>query len=185
MTLPTNITLPLDPNLIKSDNPQHLFDYLRKLVYVLSTLIQQANQSANGTIASIDLSNNPDYTFIYGSTTAGTATYTNPVIWVRRSNLITMIWFDIAWTAHTGTGDLLIQLPYFSQPSEVEPYVGVVEPDNITFTAGYTYLTANLLPDTNTIEIHQCGSAVPVLNLPMSADGHLRGSIIYEGQQFK
>lgn len=185
MTLPTSITLPLDPNLIKSDNDDDLVKYMSKLIYVISTVIQQTNQAVNGVISLINTDTNPDYSYILGSTSAGTATYNNPILWVKRANLETIIWFDIEWTGHTGTGNLLVQLPYYSQPSDLQPYVGVIEPDSMTFTASYTYLTANLLPNTNTIEIHQCGSGQPVLALPISAAGHLRGSIIYAGQQFR
>lgn len=184
MTLPVNVTLPLDSGLIKSQDPVQLYEYLRKLVYVLTVHIQQANQSANGNISQITDTLNPGYEFVQGSTAGGTGTYTNCIIWTRRSNLLTTSWFDITWTATTGIGNLLIQLPYFCQPSTQAPFVGVIESDNMTFTAGYTYLTGNLTPGTNLLGINQNGSAVPVLALPISGTGHLRGFIEYVGQQF-
>jgi hypothetical protein len=186
MTLPVNITLPLDQTLIKSDDPEMLYDYLRKLIYVLSTQMQQTNEAVNGTLTLITDSTLPAYNFITSSipATPSTTTYSSSALWIRRSNLYTQAWFDITWANDTDTGNLQINLPYSSQPSPLFPYVGAIESDNITFTAGYTYLTANILPETNTIEIHQCGSGVPVLPLPVSAAGHLRGSITYVGQQF-
>ena len=186
MTLPVNITLPLNEDLIKSDDPETLFIYLRKLVYVLSTQMQQTNEAVNGTLTLITDLTIPAYNFITSSIPAivSTTTYTTSTLWLRRSNLYTSVWFDISWASDTDTGNLQINLPYSSQPSLLQPYVGSIESDNMTFTAGYTYLTANILPGTNTIEIHQCGSGVPVLPLPVTAAGHLRGSITYVGQQF-
>jgi len=186
MTLATNITLPLDPELIKSSKPEDLYIYLRKLIYVLSTQMQQTNQVVNGTLTTISDLTVPAYPFLTSSipATPSTTTYTTSTLWVRRSNLYTSIWFDITWANDTDTGNLQINVPYSSQPSQLQPYVGSIESDSITFTAGYTYLTANILPGTNTIEIHQCGSGMPVLPLPVSAAGHLRGSITYVGQQF-
>ncbi|MES2409033.1 MAG: hypothetical protein V4509_01890 [Patescibacteria group bacterium] len=185
MTLPVNITLPLDPELIKKDDPEALYTYLRKLVYVLSTQMQQTNQTVNGVLTLISNLTTPAYKFITASgTKGGTTTYGSSVLWVRRSNLYTSVWFDITWAANTDTGNLQINSPYSSQPSQLLPYVGTIEPSGITFTAGYTYLTANILPGTNTIEIHQCGTGVPAIPLPTSATGHLRGSITYVGQQF-
>ena len=184
MTLPINVTLPLDHDLIKSQNPQQLFEYMRKLVYVLTVHIQQANQSANGNISQITDTNTPGYEFVQGSTAAGNGTYSNCIIWTRRSNLLTTSWFDITWSATTGTGNVLVQLPYFSQPSTQLPFIGVIESDSMTFTAGYTYLTGNLTPGTNLLGINQNGSGQPVLALPISGTGHLRGFISYVGQQF-
>jgi hypothetical protein len=186
MTLPVNITLPLDEYLITSDDPKKLYDYLRKLIYVLSTQMQQTNQTVNGTLTLITDTTTPAYNFITSSVpaTPSTTTYSSSALWLRRANLYTQAWFDITWANDTDTGNLQINLPYSSQPSPLFPYVGSIESDSITFTAGYTYLTANILPETNTIEIHQCGSGMPVLPLPVSAAGHLRGSITYVGQQF-
>ncbi len=186
MTLATNITLPLDSELIQSSKPEDLYVYMRKLIYVLSTQMQQTNQAVNGTLTIISNDTLPAYNFLTGSSSQAVTrpTYSNCALWLRRSNLYTQAWFDITWSSDTDTGNLQINLPYSSQPSQLQPYVGTIESDNITFTAGYTYLTANILPGTNTIEIHQCGSGMPVLPLPVSSSGHLRGSITYVGQQF-
>lgn len=186
MTLPTNITLPIEQNLILSEKPSDLLEAIKKLTYVLSTFMQQTNEAVNGTTlmyTEVPIING--YPFIAGSTTIGTALYTNTILWARRVNGMVFSWFDVNWNTATGTGNVLIQLPYFSQPSLQQPYVCVIESDSMAFTAGYTYLTGNLIPDTNTIEIHQCGSGQPVIPLPITAVGHLRGSIFYAGQQFK
>ncbi len=184
MTLPINVTLPLDSTRIKSQNPKDLYEYLRTLVYVLTVHLQQANQSANGNISQLTNSSDPGYQFVVGSSSAGAGTYSNCMIWTRRSNLFTSVWFDITWSATTGTGNLLIQLPYKCQPSTQAPFIAVIESDSITYTSGYTYLTGNLTPGTNLLAINQNGSGEPLLAFPISMTGHLRGSIHYVGQQF-
>lgn len=172
MTLPTNINLPI------SDDD----DYLKRLTYALSTYMQQTNFECNGTYDTLTQANS--YLFIKGTSTAGTATYTNTIMFSQRSNLVNRVWFDITWSGHTGTGNVQVVLPYSAQFVSENPFVGPIEASNITFTAGYTYLVGNVAPDTNLLKINQCGSGVASLALPMSADGTLRGSIIYAGQQF-
>jgi hypothetical protein len=183
MTLPVNITLPLVTPELTSKDPQILYDYMRKLVYSLSVQIQQTNQTLNGTVTTLNATNSPSYAFVQGSTTSGTATYVDPILVARRINLMVFTWFDIAWSGHTGTGNLLITLPFYAQSTIQNPFVAVIESDGMTYGAGYTYLTGNLTPNTNTIVIDQCGSGKAIIPLPISASGHLRGSITYAGKQ--
>lgn len=187
MTLPNNVQLPLDPELIKSGDPKDLYDFLKKFTYVLGNYMQQMNFSANGLTRLIEPSIPPDppYEFIQGSAVGGVGTYINTSMWSRRQDLMNQNWFDITWTAHTGAGNLLIQLPYFAQNSSNRPYVCVIENNGLVFTAGYTYLVGNLIPNTNTIEVRQCGSGLPSIPIALPAASSLRGSILYAGQQDK
>lgn len=171
MTLPTNINLP------DSKDP-----YLRNLTYALSTYLQQTNFEGNGTYNSLTEADTK-YLFVKGSTAEGTATYTSTILFTHRSNNVIQAWFDITWAAHTGAGNLLIVLPYTAQFVAQNPYVGSIEASNIAFSGGRTYLVGNLLPNTNTIEIRQCGSGVASLALPLPVTGTLRGSMIYAGQR--
>lgn len=183
MTLPTNVTLPY----INSDDtkdPESLKIYIRRLVFALTNSLQTTNATVNGGARGITSSNQPEYPFIVGSTTAGTAIYTNAIITLRRVNLMSYIWFDIEWAAHTGTGNVLITSPFYSRNVIGFPFVGVVESNSVSWTTGYSYLTLNIAPNTNTIAVDQSGSGLPLIGLPISPTGHLRGSIAYEGQQF-
>jgi len=171
MTLPININLPA------SEDP-----YLRNLTYALATYLQQANYEANGTYVVLPVPNQ-SWAFISGSTVVGSGNYTNSTLVAQRSNNVITVWFDITWAAHTGTGNLLVNLPYSAQFVAQYPYIGVIEASNVIFTAGRTYLVGNLLPNTNTIEIRQCGSGVASLALPLPVAGTLRGSITYAGQR--
>lgn len=182
MTLPANITLPLNQSDILSGDPEKLYSYIRQLVYVLTANMQISNAIVNGSANLLTDTQNPLYTFIMGSTFTGITTYLNTTMWAFRSNLLTLVNFDVSWTGTTSTGDVLIQTPYYVLNSVGFPFVGSIESDSIPYTAGYTYLTANIIPNTNTIQVNQCGSGMPVIPLPLTATGHLRGSIIYEGQ---
>ena len=126
----------------------------------------------------------PAYAFISGSSSAGTATYSNTQLFTQRVLLLTQVWFDITWSGHTGTGNLLVNVPYTSQFVNQNPFVGVIESDGLTFDSGYTYLVGNLIPNTTTIEIRECGSGVASQPLAIPSSGTLRGSITYAGQQF-
>lgn len=172
MTLPTNINLPISTN----------DKYLKQLSYALSTYLQQTNFECNGTYNNLTEAN--DYPFIAGSSSAGVGVYSSTVLFTQRANLINRVWFDITWTGHTGTGNLTILLPYYAQFVAQNPFVGVIQSDGITFDAGYTYLVGNITPDTNILNIMQCGSGVASIPIAIPTDGTLKGSIIYAGQQF-
>lgn len=183
MTLPNQIQLTIDPRAITSDNKSDMLNYMKKFVYDLTEYMQQTNVTVNGNTQMVPFSD-VAYSYVYGSTTqGGTTTYTNTTMWSRRANLMNEIWFDITWANSTDTGNLLIQLPYYCQTSTNRPFVCVIENNGLTFTTGYTYLVGNLIPNTNTIEVRQCGSGVPSIVIPIPATGSLRGSIFYAGQQ--
>ena len=185
MTLPNQIQLTLDPGAITSREPADMLNYMKKLIYELSQYMQDTNGAVNGTTQLVPFTPGEVYQYIIGSTTQGTAVYTLTSMWSRRANLMNEIWFDITWTGETGSGNLLIQLPYYAQTSSNRPFVCVIENNGLTFTAGYTYLVGNLIPNTNTIEIRQCGSGLVSIPMPLPASGSLRGSIFYAGQQGK
>lgn len=178
MTLPTNINL---PNIPKESEE---FKYFSSLQYALKVYLQQTNVEVNGTYLSYTDSSPGTYAFISGSSSAGDATYSNTQLFTQRVLLLTHVWFDITWSDHTGTGNLLVNVPYASQIVTQNPFVGVIESDGLTFDVGYTYLVGNLIPNTTTIEIRECGSGVSSQPLAIPSSGTLRGSIVYAGQQF-
>ena len=183
MTLPNQIQLTIDPRAITSEDKSDMLNYMKKLIYDLTEYMQQTNSTVNGSTRLVPFTNIP-YSYIYGSTAQNATTvYSNTTMWSRRSNLMNQNWFDITWTGSTDTGNLWVQLPYYSQTSSNQPFICVIENNGLTFTAGYTYLVGNLIPNTNTIEIRQCGSGLPSIPMPIPASGSLRGSIVYAGQQ--
>lgn len=168
--LPTDIIFP-----VIQQQPD-VRQYLLSMTNVLTQMYSDMAQRINGFVETWT-------PIIYGSTIAGVGTYDHQVGWYRRSGIMTELWMDVQWTGHTGTGNIIIQLPYLVAKSTDEPYVGSIQ--NVggsAFTAGYTYLNFLALQGTINGQIMQSGSAVPSIALPISATGHFSGMITYIGQ---
>jgi len=81
---------------------------------------------------------------ISGSTSAGVGTYTSRSGTYTITNNIVYFQLECTWSAHTGTGNILISgFPYAAQNSDPQP-TGWVWTDNLTITGQATFgLTAN------------------------------------------
>ncbi len=181
MTLPTDIILPLQTDLIAAGDPKALELYLRQLVEALTESYRITAENVNGSIQQWTPT-------VYGLTTAGTAiSYPRQTGWYRRSGIITELWFDVSWTGHTGTGGIAILLPFKAAKSENSPWVGVIQSVSASnvFTAGYTYLVWNPQQDSTEGRIVQCGSGLATTAMPISASGGYAGYIQYLGQEFE
>lgn len=176
MTLPLETVLPLQTDLIQTGAPGDLELYIRNLVEALTDNYRLVAQNVNGTI-------NQWSPIAYGLTTPGTGTYDHQIGWYRRAGIMTELWMDVQWTAHTGTGDLAIRVPYLAAMSEFTPWVGVIQSHNNTFSGGYTYLTWNIVQNTTQGNIIQNGSALPNIGIPIAATGRYIGYIQYIGQE--
>lgn len=123
---------------------------------------------------------------ISGGSSAGVGTYTVQAGFAERYGLMINIYFDIAWTDHTGTGDLLIDVPYKVQKSieATDRFIfngSVVTSDINLGTASYAVLQC--IPDSYTLKIVLCESGAAATDLQMVTSGTLRGSISYVGQR--
>ena len=181
MTLPIDIILPLRPEQIKSGDPADLELYMRDLVNSLTDMYQSMVQNIDGTLQ--------QYTpTIRGSVTAGTGTYTAQTGWYLRQGIIVDVWFDIVWTAHTGTGNAIITLPYKVAKSPnstlVRPFAGTLGSSVIPFAAGYTSLICEAEPDTFNCNGIEYGSGVPFINTGVTPVGRYIGHVRYPGQEF-
>ena len=178
MTLPTDIIFPFRPEQLTSDDPQKRVEYQRDFVFTLTRMYQDMAQAINGDIR--------DFTAtVLGATTTGTGTYTKQSGTYLRQGLMVDYWFDIEWTAHTGTGNLTIQLPYKVRNVLNQPWIGVVTVDDITFPAGTTYVTIRGINSTYTAEVIASGSAISSANIPIASPGQLRGHIRFLGVEFE
>lgn len=180
MTLPTDIIFPLQTDLIKTGDPESLQLYLRNLIETLTDMYQQIAQNVNGYLRQWSPT-------AYGLSTAGTGTYTHQDGWLRRSGIVTELWFDIGWSAHTGTGGLAILLPYKAAKSSNQPWVGVIQSvsSSNNFGAGYTYLVWKAEQNTTQGTIVRCGSTVASAEQPIANVGSYVGYIQYIGQEFE
>lgn len=123
---------------------------------------------------------------ISGGSSAGVGTYTVQSGFAERYGLMVNIYFDIILTNHTGTGDLLINVPYKIQKSieTTDRFIfnGSIVLSNISLgTATFAVLQA--IPDSYTLKIVLCESGAAATDLQMVTSGTLRGSISYVGQR--
>jgi len=174
MTLPTNIILPLRLDAIREGDPEKIAVTMRNLVDTLTQMYQDLANNLNGYITTWTPTS-------YGLTSSGICTYSRQIGWMRRSGIITELWMDIAWTGHTGTGGLAIEMPYVAAPSEGAPWIGTIASDGNTFGAGYTYLTWSCEPSTTQGTIYRNGSGVALSAMSIAATGSYRGYIQYLG----
>lgn len=180
MTLPTDIIFPLETDLIRSGDPSSMELYIRKLVESLTNMYQQVAQNVNGFIRQWTPT-------AYGLTTSGSGTYTYQDGWLRRSGIVTELWFDISWSAHTGTGGLAILLPYKAAKSSQQPWVGVILSSSASnnFGAGYTYLVLRAEQNTTQGTIIRCGSTTASAEQQIANVGSYSGYIQYIGQELE
>lgn len=180
MTLPVDIVFPMNTDLLKAGDPQSLQRYFIDLTETLTTMYSDIAQNVNGSIRT--------WTPIaYGLSSAGSGTYTIQDGWLRRSGIMTELWIDIGWSAHTGTGGLAIQMPYKAARSSGEPWIGVIQSVSASndFGAGYTYLVWKCEQNTTQGTIVRCGSTVASDEQQIAAVGRYVGYIQYIGQEFE
>lgn len=178
MTLPTDIILPLRPEQIKSQDPDQLELYIRDLINSLTDMYQDIVGNVNGSTRQFT-------PVVKGATTSGTGTYTSQVGWYLRQGLMVDVWFDVVWTAHTGTGSAYVQLPYKVANSAIDPFAGTLGTATLALTAGYTATFCVAVPNTFQCNAIQYGSAVPMLNINVPAAGRFLGHVRYIGQEFE
>lgn len=178
MTLPNDIIYPLDTDLLREGDFTSLKKYIRLLVESLTERDRQVVDVVNGTIQMFS-------PILKGSTVAGVGTYNYQTGWYLRQGLMVDIWFDISWSAHTGTGNLYVELPYTVANSENNPFVGTLNSSNITYTAGYTAVTCRAEPNTIKCNIMQYGSGVALAVIAVPASGAISGHIRYIGKEFE
>lgn len=164
MTLPIEISLPKETE---------------QLNEALERMYEDIVQNVNGTIQAWTPK-------IIGLSTEGTGTYVSQFGWYRRAGIMTEVWFDVSWSAHTGTGNVAILLPYFAAKTSGDPWAGVIESSAAnTFGAGFTYLVMTVDPNTPNGRIFKCGTGVPSAALAIAGSGGFRGYIRYIGQELE
>ena len=187
MTLPTNINLPIHSERIKAGGDE-LERYMNELIFSLQRMYEDMAQAVNGDIRTNDDIAQAQYLpQVFGASTAGVGTYNaggHQVGWVLRRNLMVDVWFDLQWSAHTGTGNMYVELPYLVANSTQKPFVGVIQSSNIT-AAGIDYLVCNAIPDTRRCEIWSCVTAAPTANVTLDTAGQLIGHVRYIGQELE
>lgn len=179
MTLPLNTILPLHSENIQQGG-KNLEKYMRELVFTMQRQYEDIAQAVNGDIRNSQEPGNQNYTpTIEGATVAGVGTYTNQIGWVLRQGLMVDVWFNIKWTAHTGTGGLVLTLPYKSAVTPGNPWVGSIIASGITFTG---YLCGSVSPDTRNLRIIDTQSGGSAVEIAILNSATLTGHVRYVGQ---
>lgn len=183
MTIPSTIELP-SFEALASQNTKRRTEAFQNLLEVLERSYEDVAQGINGTIQA-DFGDASDrWTPILYDTadTTITFTYDHQIGWVFRQGIFTDVWFDIEWTAasDTLTGNMYVQLPYIVANSSEKPFVGVLQPSAITFTAG-TECVLNAIKGTYRAEVWNTGSGVTTANQASVTSGQLIGHIRYIG----
>lgn len=175
--LPQEIIFPLRANQIKSGDPADLELYMRDLINELTEMYTNIVNNVNGTLT--------QWTpVVKGFAVAGLGTYTRQTGWYLRQGLIVDLWYDVAWTAHTGAGALIMNMPFKAANTQNTPWVGGNWSD-IPLTAGYTNLVMSINSDSFDGVLLQTGSGVAIANAVLPAAGRIIGHVRYVGKEFE
>lgn len=176
MTIPQELYLPLQTEELFNLEGEDQVRYWKELLNTLTDRDREVVNIVNGVYEYVE---EPT---ISGASTAGAGTYTNREAWYLRQAIMVDYWFDITWTNHTGTGNLVLDLPYLVINSQFEPFVGVIEQSSLTLTGGYTWLTVNCQPNTSQALIIENGSGNAAQALAIPTSGRIAGHVRYIGK---
>ena len=189
MTIPDTTILPYPP---KGAFNEAQSDYLKLLLDKTQESYNQTSEGINGFFkVSTEVADGYDWVpVLKGVSTEGVGTYTRQNGWAYRQGLLVDIFFDIEWTAHTGTGAAYVELPYkvakaIDSTTPQSPFVGSLITSGISFTGGYTAAATQAMSDTFNCELRQYGSGVSFANIQVPASGRIMGAIRYVGQFFE
>ena len=183
MTLPSNLILP--PPSDASKNPEDLQKYLKELTYTIQSMYDDVSQTINGDFKLDSAGGVFKWTPTLSTSASETFTYTNQYGISLRQGLLVDLWFDIEWSATSGTtGNLYLDLPYKSLLTNGMPFLGVVQADGITFTGG-TGIVINATPNSYLGEFYNVGSGFATANQLVVSSGRVIGHLRYVGQNYE
>lgn len=186
MTLDTSIILPSSPERLGSSEPGQANEYMRELTFTLERMYSDLAEGINGNIRGSQLPSNTNWTPTIKDTadTAITFTYSHQSGWVYRQGLMTEVWFDVSWSAASSalSGNLYVDLPYKVATTAQMPFVGIIQPSDITFTSG-TEVVINAVGDTYRGEIWNTGNGITTSNQQTTTSGRLIGHVRYLGKR--
>ena len=186
MTLPTSIIFPSNPGRISSEDPAESKEYMRELISTLTKMYEDLAENANGSIRGSQLANTVKWSPVLKdkTNTSTTFTYDHAVGWVFRQGLMVEVWFDIQWTAASGTtgGAVYVELPYTVATTSDMPFIGLIQASDIAYTAG-TSLVISGVSNTLRGEIWTSGNGSTSVPQTSLATGQLIGHFRYLGKQ--
>lgn len=132
--------------------------------------------NGNAILTSVDIVEGTFTPTIVGGTTAGTGTYTvQSGIYQKIGNRVHFS-ISMAWTAHTGTGNMLIGgLPYVPAISEVA--VCAMEPDGLTYAGDFVH--ALVVGSVNEFRVRTGATGAVVAAVPIDTSAAIKVSGSY------
>jgi len=130
-------------------------------------------------LPSSNLSNYSESSFtptVSGSSSPGAGTYSIQEAYYWEINDVVVYIFQIVWSAHTGTGNILLDLPV-SVASDCQA-AGSVLVSNMNFDAG-TQMVLRTTPSTSTAEFQCIGDGISANPQSMDTSSSAIGSILY------
>jgi hypothetical protein len=117
---------------------------------------------------------------VSGSTIPGTTTYTVQSGTYYRIGSLVYSQFTIAWSATTGTGDVVLDgWPYNFGGASPRAPVATVWVENMTWPSGVTYFVGLGQDNTTTMVIEGLQSGMISQHLQMQATGTINASLVY------
>lgn len=114
---------------------------------------------------------------VQGGTSAGAGTYTEQYGYYFRQGAMVDLYFSVAWSAHTGTGDLEIVTPFISQRFFENTWIGSVEATgSYTWPTSTTHLVTRMEQDTRNLQLVGSGSGVASAVVQLAGTGSFKGS---------
>ena len=113
---------------------------------------------------------------VFGATSAGVGTYSNQDGFYILSGQMVDVYYNITWTAHTGTGNLYVEMPFISNFSALN-YMGVIDNTSggLNYSAGYTEVKTKLAPGTREATIVENGDNTGSQALAMVSSAIITG----------
>jgi len=116
---------------------------------------------------------------IFGSTSAGTATYVEQAGRYQVVGNWVIININLQWTGHTGTGNMMVGNFPFTFAASQSFYPSVCMMQNITFPASTSWVVVNGVNNTTTAAVTASISNASFSQVQMSAAGSLHATVIY------
>jgi len=114
---------------------------------------------------------------VQGGTTPGVGTYTEQYGYYFRQGAMVDLYFSVAWSAHTGSGDLEILTPFIAQRFFENTWIGSVEATgSYTWPTSTTHLVTRMEQDTRNLQLVGSGSGVASAVVQLAGAGSFKGS---------
>ncbi len=117
---------------------------------------------------------------VVGGTVAGVGTYTLQSGYYTRIGNMIFATFRVSWSAHTGTGDMLINgFPFTCRNSANYDPEGSILVSDINFPASTTYIQGHIGAGTTQFELHGVRDNAADVHVQMDSAGSVHAMVSY------